>query len=412
MSSQSVASTSTSTSTRKKILILGSNFAGLTAAVELKKKLGDAHDITVVARDEDFLFMPSLIWLPFGKREKKDITFPLAPIYKDKQIDFKIARATRIDPRAQSVDTDEGQLAYDYLVIATGPVNNWSAVPGLGPVEGHTHSIFGLADAEKTKVTLDEFWQNPGPVVIGAVQGAGCFGAAYEFLLNFNHQLKKRGLREKVSLTYVTAEPFLGHFGIGGFGMGQKMVEMFFKKEGIQAITNVAVKEVRKNEMVLSNGETLPFVFSMMAPSFLGTPAVRELTEMTNPAGFVNIKNTYQTEVYPNVYAAGVAIHLPPPAPTEIACGVPKTGYLSEEMAKVVAHNIVADIRGEKLLELAPGSIDAKCVLDAGDSGIIMTSDALLEPRDHAWLIPGPEAHWAKLAFEKYFITTRKHGWI
>jgi len=100
------------------------------------------------------------------------------------------------------------------------------------------------------------------------------------------------------------------------------------------------------------------------------------------------------------------------PDRTPVPCGVPKTGYLSEEMAKVVAHNIAADIRGERPIMLSPGSIDAKCVLDAGNTGMIMTADHFLEPRTHAWLIPGPEAHWAKLAFEKYFLTTRSHGWL
>lgn len=95
-----------------------------------------------------------------------------------------------------------------------------------------------------------------------------------------------------------------------------------------------------------------------------------------------------------------------------VPCGVPKTGYLSEEMARVVAHNIVATIRDEKLVALPPASIDAKCVLDAGNNGIIMTSDHFLEPRSHAWLVPGPEAHWAKLAFEKYFLATHRRGHI
>lgn len=138
----------------------------------------------------------------------------------------------------------------------------------------------------------------------------------------------------------------------------------------------------------------------MLAPSFLGARAVRELKEITTPTGFVEI------------YAAGVAVAMAPPGKTEVPCGVPKTGYLSEEMAKVVVHNIVADIRGGAKLALAPAAIDAKCVLDAGNNGIIMSADRFLEPRKHAWLIPGPEAHWAKLAFEKYFLATRKRGWV
>lgn len=397
---------------KKKIVIVGSNFAGLTAAVELKKKLGDAHDVLVISKDEKFLFMPSLIWLPFGLRSAEDITFPIAPIYRDKKIEFKLASVSKIDLTQQTVKHSRGVDTYDYLVIATGPTNNFSAVPGLGPYNGYTQSIFGLADALKAKEALEEFWKNPGPVVIGAVQGAGCFGAAYEFLLNFNYQIKKRGLRDQVPVRYVTAEPYLGHFGIGGFGNGRKMVEMFFSHERIQSVVNVAVREVTPGRLSLSNGENIEFKFAMLAPSFLGTPAVRALNDITNTSGFVEVEDTYQTKKYPNVYAAGVAISLPPPEQTPVPCGVPKTGYLSEEMAKVVAHNIAASIEGAPLKKLTPGAIDAKCVLDAGNNGIIMSSDHFLEPRQHAWLIPGPEAHWAKLAFEKYFMTTRSHGWV
>ena len=100
-----------------------------------------------------------------------------------------------------------------------------------------------------------------------------------------------------------------------------------------------------------------------------------------------------------------------PPFETKIPIAVPKTGYMSEEMAKVAAHNIAAAILGGDTVRLPFPSIDAKCILDAGNTGVIMTSDPILGPRDHAWLIPGPEAHWAKLAFEKYFLATRRRGW-
>lgn len=397
---------------RKKIVVVGSSFAGLTAAVELRKKLGTDHEIKVISKDDKFVFMPSLIWLPFGLREESDVTFPVAPILENKGIGLGIAQVTRIDLDNRMITHSAGTDSYDYLVIATGPVNNFAAVPGLGPYEGFTQSIFGLQNALMTRDALEPFWDSPGPVVVGAVQGASCFGAAYEFLLNFDHQLKKRGLRDRVSLTYLTPEPYLGHFGIGGFGNGRAMVEGFFKHEGIEAVVNTSVREIKPGSIELSSGQTLPFSFAMLAPSFLGVTAVRNCSSIVNAAGFVETDSCYRTLKYPNVYAAGVAVAMAPPEVTAVPCGVPKTGYLSEEMAKIVAHNIAASIHGEPLIERAPAEIDAKCVLDAGNNGIIMTSDRFLEPREHAWLIPGPEAHWAKLAFEKYFLFTRSHGWV
>lgn len=396
----------------KRVVVLGSNFAGFTAAIELKKRLGDAAEILVLSRSADFVFLPSLIWLPFGLRTRADLSFPVAPIYASRGIRFQKTTVIRLDLENREVVHEHGATAYDYLVIATGPVNHWRAVPGLGPQGGYTQSIFGLDDAERAGEAFLRFLESPGPVVIGAVQGASCFGAAYEFLFNFAYQAKKRGIREKVPITFLTAEPFLAHFGIGGIGNGTKLTEMFFEREGIVAITNAAVQEVRPHEIALADGRVLPFAYAMLAPPFLGVDAVRARSDIANPSGFVDVLDTYQTRRFPEVYAAGVAVAVSPPGQTQVPCGVPKTGYLSEEMAKVVVHNIVADLRGAPKVSLAPGAIDAKCVLDAGNSGIIMLADHLLEPREHAWLIPGPEAHWAKLAFEKYFLATRSHGWV
>lgn len=397
---------------KKRIIVIGGSFAGMTAAIALKNQLGDRHEVTVLSKTKDFLFMPSLIWVPFGRRSKEDITFELAPVFEKKGVTFSQTEVTRIDLRERTVEDSTGtRRPYDYLVIATGPKLDYGDVKGLGP-DGFTQSIFSWDHAERARQAFEQFVQDPGPVVVGGVQGASCFGAAYEFLFNMAYELKRRDLTARAKLTYVTAEPFLAHFGIGGFGAGTKMTEMFFRKLGIEGITNAKVREFTKNAVHLENGQEIPFRYAMFAPRFVGVDAVRALTEVTTPNGFVKVNPYYQTEAYPEVYAAGVAVQVDPPGPTPVPCGVPKTGYLSEEMARVVAHNIAASIAGQPLLGLPPGSIDAKCVLDAGNTGIIMTSDHFLEPRDHAWLIPGPEAHWAKLAFEKYFLATHKRGHV
>lgn len=393
----------------KKIVILGSNFAGFTAAIEIRKKLGAEHEVVVFSNAEEFLFLPSLIWVPFGLREKEDISFPVRPVFEQKGIRFVHAPVSAIRLDERQVVSSTGTESYDFLVIATGPKLNYQAIPGLGPKHGFTQSIFSWPDAEQARRAFERFLEKPGPVVVGAVQGASCFGAAYEFLFNMAHQLRKRGIDEPI--TYVTAEPYLGHFGMGGFGPSRALTERFFDKQGIRAETNAAVREITADAIRLEDGRDIRFSYAMLAPPFLGIDAVRECKEITNDLGFVRVDDAYRTDAYPEVFAAGVAVAVAPPEPTPVPCGAPKTGYLSEEMAKVVAHNVAASIDGQPLVELPPGSIDAKCVLDAGGTGIIMTSDRYFEPRKHAWLIPGPEAHWAKLAFEKYFLATRSRGY-
>ena len=114
-------------------LVLGGNFGGLTAALELKHELGEDVDVTVVSASDRFLFNPSLIWLPFGKRNAADITFALEPTFDAHGIDFVHAEATAIDPAARTVTTTSHSYGYDYLVVVTGFRNKFDVVPGLGP---------------------------------------------------------------------------------------------------------------------------------------------------------------------------------------------------------------------------------------------------------------------------------------
>ncbi len=396
----------------KNILVLGGSFAGMTAAIEIKQHLKDMAQVTVIDKRDEFIFNPSLIWVPFGLRDKKDISFKLDPVFTKKNITFKQAIIASIDLKYQTVTTDDNQLfPYDYLVIATGAKLNYASIPGLDPADGYCQSIFTYDDAVKAGDEFDKFVANRGgEVVIGAVQGASCFGAAYEFLFNMVYQLKKHKLDKVSPVTFVTAEPYLAHLGLGGFGMATQMCNFMFKQSHIKLECDSEFKKITQNKIELTDGRIIPFKYAMLTPSYLGVDPVRALTDITDSAGFVKINDYYQANGYTNVFACGVAISLPASQPTKVPCAVPKTGYLSEEMAKVVAHNVVASVKGEKLTAKNPGEIDAKCIMDAGNNGIIMTADHFLEPRAHAWLIPGPEAHFAKLAFEKYFLTTHKMG--
>jgi NADPH-dependent 2,4-dienoyl-CoA reductase/sulfur reductase-like enzyme len=106
----------------------------------------------------------------------------------------------------RKVTTSGGSYGYDYLVIATGYRNKFDVVPGLGP-DGYAQTITTLDDAERAGTAWAKFLDDPGPVVIGATQGASCFGAAYEFLFNTSHQLRKAKLHGKVPLTIIPAPP-------------------------------------------------------------------------------------------------------------------------------------------------------------------------------------------------------------
>ena len=365
---------------RKKVLVLGANFGGLTASLAIHHELGGDVDVTVISASDVFLFNPSLIWLPFGKRDAADITFPVAPTLDAHGIGFVHAEVTALDPNRRQVTVADGRtFDYDYVVIATGYRNKDDVMPGF---RENATTITTLAEAERTREAWQRYLKNPGDIVIAASQGAGCFGAAYEFLFTTSHQLRKAGLHDTVKLTHVTSEPFRGPFGMGGRPHGEQLLGMFLKKEGIDARISIGIDHVDDGAMVLADGETLPFAFSMIVPPFLGQKFLAGADGLADDKGYVRVRDTYQTEKHDDVYAVGIAAAVDAPWQTPTPVGVPKTGFPTEVMAHTAAANIAAQIRGERPTHTkAFGDIKAVCVLDAGNNGVVILADKMLPPR-------------------------------
>ncbi|WP_278234922.1 FAD-dependent oxidoreductase [Isoptericola sp. AK164] len=390
-----------------RVLVLGGSFAGMTAALSIKSDLGEEAEVTVVSASDRFVFNPSLIWLPFGRRGRTDITFPLEPTFTKQGVRFVHGSATYVDPDHHRVETTEGSFDYDYLVIATGYHNDLDVVPGMRD----TPTITTLHDAERTYDAWRRFLDDPGDVVIGATQRASCFGAAYEFLFNTSYQLRRAGLHGKVKLTYVTSEPFAGHFGIDGMPGAKPLMKMFAKKEGITVEPNQSIAEIKPEVVVLSDGRELPYKFAMIVPPFRGQDFLAKTPDLVDAGNYVTVRPTYQSEKWDDVYAVGIAAAVPVPWTTQVATGIPKTGFPSEQQAHVAAKNIVSQVRGEEPTEEKEFSkIPALCVMDAGNNGVAMVADHMLPPRKAAVMVPGPQNHAFKIGFEKYSLAKMKAG--
>ncbi len=400
------------------IVVLGAGLGGVPMALEARKELRKEDRITVVSDSATFHFTPSNPWVAVDWRKPEQIKVELAPMFKKKGIDFVHAAATKVVPQDNAIELANGErLTYDYLVIATGPQLAFDEIEGLGPHGGFTESICHVDHAADSNTRWQDFVKKPGPIVVGAVQGASCFGPAYEFAMILETDLRKRKIRDKVPMTFVTSEPYIGHLGLDGVGDTKGLLESEMRNRHIKWITSARVTKVEDGlmhvEEVAEDGSVrktheLPFSYSMMLPAFRGIDAVRDVEGLVNPRGFILVDEHQRNPNWKNIFGIGVCVAIPPVGNYPVPVGVPKTGFMIESMVVATARNLRADLDGRPADNLA--TWNAVCLADFGDGGVAFVAMPQIPPRNVNWSADGGWVHLAKGAFESYFLGKIKRG--
>lgn len=417
-----------------RVVVLGAGISGHTAAVFLRKWLKKNDEVVVISPQPTYNWIPSNIWVGVGIMSKEQVLFPLAPVYKKHGIDFKQAKAVALYPEGKGTDNramveiewtldgNQGRrefIAYDFLINATGPKLNFEATSGLGPGK-NSLSVCTASHAEETaRVFLEKVERmkrgEKQRFVVGVGHGgATCEGAAFEYVVNLEFELRAHKVRDKADIVFVTNEYEMGDFGVNGVHIrrggyvtpGRIFAESLFAEREIRWITKAHVRGVEPGVVhieTLDRGlSEVPFDMAMLLPPFtgVGLKAFGQSGEdiggkVFAPSGFMKVDadynkkpyaewkakdwpRYYQSPAYSNLFAAGIAFAPPHPIsePHSTAEGVvispapPRTGMPSAMIGKSVARNIVAMLGGSPAPTHAASMAEmgAACVASAGSN--------------------------------------------
>ena len=400
------------------IAVMGAGIGGLATAFELQDRLGREHEVVLVSDSSEFEFSPSNPWVAVGWRKPESVRIKLPEILSGHGIRFIDRGVKRVQPENNSLLLEDDEvLSYRFLVIASGPRLAFDEIPGLGPHGGFTQSLCKTDHASLMAEQFEAFCENPGPVIVGAAQGASCFGPAYEFAFILDTELRKRKIRDRVPMTFVTPEPYIGHLGLDGVGDTKSLMESEMRNRHIKWHTNTRIEAVEEGLMhvatvneakEVSTRLDIPFTRAMILPAFTGVAAVAGIEGLVNPRGFVLVDKHQRNPAFTNVYAVGVCVAIPPVGPTPLPVGVPKTGFMIESMVAAAVNNIALELEGKEPTESA--TWNAFCLADFGDRGVAFLALPQIPPRNTNWSGSGRWVHWAKVAFEKYYLRKMRQG--
>ena len=372
----------------KHIVILGGGFAGVEAAIRMRKW---GYPVTLVS-DRDYLFIyPTSIWVPVGKKDFEEVCMPLDSLAKKYGFELVIDNFRSLDTRQKKVLFEDRELLYDFLILAIGMgkmkpkgIENTLSICGQ-PEESITirEKLEALANKGSGKIAIG-FGGNPKDK--SAVRG----GPAFELLFNFSNFLKKKKVRDKFEITFFApmAEP--------GKRMGPKALSRmpsFFKRYDIKSRTGTKIKEFQTDGVLFEDGSKLESDLILFIPGGNGHPAIKDSGLPLNDAGFVKIDDHCKVDGFDDIYAVGDVAALGGPD------WAAKQGHTAEVMAQVAAYNIDQSVKGSSKRKGYQHHLNIICVMDSGDGAAFV-----YRKNDKSMMIPMPiVGHWMKKGWGFYF---------
>ena len=314
---------------RKRIVILGGGSGGVVAATNLANKLGDQHDVILVDKRPDHLFMPAFLFLMVGERQTKDITRNLSQLAK-RNVKFIQSEVIGIDPGRQQVELQNQKLDYDYLIVSLGLQVRPDLVPGF--VEASIHP-WELEGAVRLRETLELF--NEGRIVVGVPLGPyRCPPAPYEAQWMLDSYFKKRGIRNRVQIEYFTRDPEPA----GEHRNPLVWMDGESRRRNIKQHYEFVVRSIDPEAKEVSGlyGYKIPYDLLVMVPPHRPAQVLFDsgLAETEN-----GIRVDYETlhTKWDNVYAIGDCADMP----------ASKSGGVAHQEADILAHNLAVEITGK-----------------------------------------------------------------
>ncbi len=371
----------------KKVLILGGGFAGLEAAIFLRKY---KFDVTLISNRDYFYIYPTSIWVPTGEATFDDVSIPLSQLASVHGFNLVIDEIEKIVANEKKAIGKNGEYSGDYLIIAIGS--------GKVKHEGEENflSICGKPEESlEIKKRIDQLIaKGSGKIAMGFggnpkdpsnVRG----GPAFEVLFNVHNQLKKLGLRDKFELT------FFAPMEKPGARLGEralKMMDMFFNRLNINKHLGKKIKRFEVDGIVFEDDSKLESDFTMFIPAGDGHPVFKNSDLPLNEAGFIKINDYCEVEGLEDIYAIGDSAELQGPDWRA------KQGHIAEVMARNTAYNIKEKEEGGNNFKGYKEHLNILCVMDSGDGAAFVYRDD-----KGGKMIPMPiVGHWLKKGWGWY----------